>query len=275
MGLRIFQIAAALFWLGTVVWLVATVMAPPGSRMRGVEAEEAYMTFFRWNDTTNMALLENGRYRGKVSVSGTSGEDRREGRFLNSVSVVGSLEDAPGAAGGTELSWRGLLEFTEEMGLNRGEFSLRVPGRELSLQLRFGGSSGDTWEGEASLGGVTLFRREGSAGEGLPELPAGTSALLPALGLDPSTDLDPGAWKFDLKARRGVFPLGGRALPGYLLAVSQADAGIEIRIFFSEAGEPLRVETGFGFEAVSEMLVPLEAYRKSGTRRETSRKSQD
>jgi len=30
----------------------------------------------------------------------------------------------------------------------------------------------------------------------------------------------------------------------------------------SEVGEPLRIETDFGVEAVSEILVPLDAYLK-------------
>jgi hypothetical protein len=35
-----------------------------------------------------------------------------------------------------------------------------------------------------------------------------------------------------------------------------------VRAYLSEVGEPLKIESDLGFEAVSEILVPLDAYRR-------------
>ena len=49
----------------------------------------------------------------------------------------------------------------------------------------------------------------------------------------------------------------------YLLILRTVEQDVIFRVYFSELGEPFKVETNFGFEAISEILVPLEAYRKS------------
>ena len=47
----------------------------------------------------------------------------------------------------------------------------------------------------------------------------------------------------------------------FLLRLRSPDHDLEIRVYLSEVGEPLKVETDLGFEAISEILVPLDAYR--------------
>ena len=59
-----------------------------------------------------------------------------------------------------------------------------------------------------------------------------------------------------------MYRLSGRELPVYLLKLEFEEFGQTIQVFLSEAGEPLRIETGFGYEAISEMLVPLEVYKQ-------------
>ena len=61
MALRLFTVGVVLLWLGSVAWLCAVVWAPPGSRMARVDPREVYRVFFEWNDSTKMALLEDGR----------------------------------------------------------------------------------------------------------------------------------------------------------------------------------------------------------------------
>jgi len=74
--------------------------------------------------------------------------------------------------------------------------------------------------------------------------------------------VDPSLADFNIDARMGNFTFGGRDLRAYLLIVSAGENGESMRIFLSEVGEPLRIETDFGFEAVSEILMPLDAYLK-------------
>jgi hypothetical protein len=60
--------------------------------------------------------------------------------------------------------------------------------------------------------------------------------------------------------------LGGREMRAFLLTLRSDKQAQEVRIYLSEAGEPLRIESDLGFEAVSEILVPLDAYqRRSST----------
>ena len=61
----------------------------------------------------------------------------------------------------------------------------------------------------------------------------------------------------------GEYSFGGRDMRAYLLILRAVEQDMTFRVYFSEVGEPLKVETDFGFEAISEILVPLEAYRKS------------
>jgi hypothetical protein len=51
----------------------------------------------------------------------------------------------------------------------------------------------------------------------------------------------------------------------FLLILRGAGPDQEIRIYLSEAGEPLRIESDLGFEAISEILVPLDAYKEKGS----------
>jgi hypothetical protein len=72
--------------------------------------------------------------------------------------------------------------------------------------------------------------------------------------------------RFTTDARVGNFNLGGREMRAFLLTLRSDKQAQEVRIYLSEAGEPLRIESDLGFEAVSEILVPLDAYqRRSST----------
>jgi len=92
MPARLFTVFVVLFWAASVGWLCAVVWAPPESRMSRVDPREVYDTFFAWNDSTSMTLLENGARRGQLTVSGGSGVDPG----ANTLSFSGSLESPDG-----------------------------------------------------------------------------------------------------------------------------------------------------------------------------------
>jgi len=270
MSVRLFTIAIVLFWLGSVAWLCAVVWAPPGSRMAKVDPREVYGVFFAWNDSTKMTLLENGVRRGEVVISGGSGIEAESGVFERVLSLSGQLEsyDERSASTLVEVFWKGSLAFTEAMESRGGEFSVRIPAKEVSLQIAYDGPLSTAEQDPAAKAAmrarVVMAGREILAiGPETPLDPAMISPLIGSLanfgGINP---LDPAQLKFTTDARVGDFNLGGREMRAFLLTLRSEEQDQEVRVYLSEAGEPLRIETDLGFEAVSEILVPLDAYQR-------------
>lgn len=264
MPLRIATLLILLFWLGSVAWLCAVVWAPPSSRMALTDPREVYRVFFGWNESTTMALLDNGRRRGEIKVSGSTGHHEQDGVVERVLSVSGVtdrlMEDGSTAI---QVSWRGSIAFTEEMRVRDGEVSLRVPGRELTAHLAYDARQG---EGTGFQARVDMAGQEIFAVDSLSGLQP-TALALPLLGqaseLAGVAGATLGSLKFTVEARTGNFLLAGREIPAFVLILRGEEAGQELRAYISEAGEPLRIETDFGIEAVSEILVPLSAYKRS------------
>jgi len=261
MGFRVFQLLTLVFWLGSLVWLGLTVWAPEGSRMREVDPREAIDAFFAWNETTNLTLLENGIRRGQVAISGGSGDDEETGLFLNSLSVSGTIESRDSVPGETlvDLFWRGVVQFRRDLALHDGDFSVRIPGRRLTAHLTIEGPEGPV-VARALLDGVPLFEFDSGKNDAATALANASRLPIPGVA-ETLTAEAASALTFDIRVRRGVHRIAGRDLRAFFVILAFPDYGQEIRAYLSEAGEPLRVETDLGFEAVSEMLVPLDAYQ--------------
>lgn len=259
MPLRILSLLIILFWLGSVGWLCTIVFAPPESRMREIDPREVTGIFFAWNEATNMTLLENGKRRGQVRIAGGSGEDPKTGMFLNSASVSTVLETySPlDSSNMVDLFAKGTVDFSEEMEVKNGSLSVRSPQKGLDLHLSFEGSPMEI-EAVARMGERELFRLDSSMVTDTTKLPTNLIPFNDMLGL---SKINPAEMKWEQKARVGKFTFGGRDMQAYLLQLRMEGQDAELRIYLSEAGEPLKVETDFGFEAVSEILVPLDAYR--------------
>lgn len=268
MPLRFFYIAILLFWLGSVGWLCAVVWAPPESRMSQVDPREIYAVFFAWNDSTIMTFLENGERKGQVTIAGGSGEDGQTGEFFRILSVSGSKEsyDPLSSSMLIDLFWKGSLEFDEEMQLQGSEFSVRIPRNELSAQFSMEGGSKQIVARVQMAGNEVLMYDSAAAGS--PESPEELLARLPMLGMLGASGLgvglealNPATLRLTSEGRMGDFNFGGRDMRAFLLRLRSPDHDLEIRVYLSEVGEPLKVETDLGFEAISEILVPLDAYR--------------
>lgn len=253
-------IAIIAIWLGSMGWLCAVVWAPPESRMAQVDPREVFEVFFAWNESTRMTLLDNGSRRGEINIAGSSGNDVRTGKFANTLSVTGSIDalDQQNDEPGIDLFWRGFAEFGPEIAFDRGEFSVRVPRSGLTAHAAMEGMP-PVVKASLMMGNKTIFETDSSQ----PSIGFDALKMLPmvsVLGLD---KVDPESLKFDVEARMGDFSFGGRDLRAYLLTLSsgeQESGGV--RIFLSEVGEPLRIESDLGFEAISEILMPLDAYSK-------------
>lgn len=269
MLIRILTVAVVAFWLASIGWLCAVVWAPPESRMAQVDPREVYEVFFSWNESTRMTLLESGSRRGEITVAGSSGEHRRTGAFSNAISLSGTVDtlDPENDFPGIDLSWRGLAEFNRGMEFQYGDFSVRIPGLRATAHLSVEGNPRVT-KASLSMSDLPVFQYDSTktslnAGSlmALPFASLGGGGLpLETLWKEGTTAVTPD--QFEVEARMGNFSFGGRDLRAYLLIVKRKEHEGSVRLFLSEAGEPLRLETDFGLEAVSEILVPLDAYVK-------------
>jgi hypothetical protein len=185
--------------------------------------------------------------RGQVTVSGGSGTDAESGEFERFFSVAGSSERFDERSGSpiVEFFWKGTFSFTEAMESRGGEFTARIPQRELNAHLAF--------EAPPSTGAKPVIRaRVEMAGNEL-------------FSFDPEATpgLDPAAALSMMGPVAGLSGLG--SLNPADLTLRGAEPDQTLRVYLSEAGEPLRIETDLGFEAVSEILVPLEAYQRQNS----------
>ena len=273
MRLRLLSIAIVLFWMGSVAWLSAVVWAPPGSRMTRIDPREVFSVLFGWNESTTMTLLENGTRRGQVTVNAGSGEDEESGEIQRFFSVSGSFEryDERSSANQVELFLKGTFTFSEAMESRGGLMAARVPGKDLRAEMEFkrGAAGGKPLvRGKVEMTGREIFSFDSEA-EGTTTNPAALFSMLGAgadgLPIPGMGALDPSAIQFTTEARVGSFHLAGREMRAYLLTFRGEGDSSEVRVFLSEAGEPLRIETDLGFEAVSEILVPLDAYKRKSS----------
>ena len=71
---------------------------------------------------------------------------------------------------------------------------------------------------------------------------------------------DPESWKPQVTASRGVMQVAGSPQPVYLVEVRLGNDpnSNPVKLYFSEAGEPWRIDTGWGYEAMAEVLIPVE-----------------
>jgi hypothetical protein len=238
--------------------------------MAKIDPREVYEVFFAWNESTTMTLLENGVRRGQVTVSGGSGTDAESGEFERFFSVAGSSERFDERSGSpiVEFFWKGTFSFTEAMESRGGEFTARIPQRELNAHLAFEAppSTGakPVIRARVEMAGNELFSFDPEATPGLDPA-AALSMMGPVAGLSGLGSLNPADLKLTTEARVGSFNLAGREMRAFLLTLRGAEPDQTLRVYLSEAGEPLRIETDLGFEAVSEILVPLEAYQRQNS----------
>ena len=85
---------------------------------------------------------------------------------------------------------------------------------------------------------------------------ATAAALFPGGGLV----ANPSAWEPEIEASRGTMELAGSSQVVYLVKVFLGSdrSGTPLKLYFSEAGEPWRIDTGWGYQAVAEVLIPVE-----------------
>lgn len=258
--MRIFQIIIVVFWLASMAWLTKTMLTPDEAGMVEVDPRRPVQIFFNLNDTNRMVLLQNGQRMGEIELAGFS-EDENGDLAGFSAALMLNGDVSPKIMG---TFARGLFRFTDTYQVDTSEFSFRMPSNNLRVQAS--AKHGDEIvKANVSLAGNTLFSYDGSE---LKDLPPGFESILENNSI--ATDLlektgDPEQWKPKIEAFRGKHRFDGKRLPVYLIRLSMEQTDETVRIYISEAGEPLKIDTDLGFQAVSEILAPI---RKTPLQRE-------
>lgn len=275
---RLLSAFIIVFWLATTGMLVRSIWFGEERRFEEVDPKQALGAFFQWNEISTLTIVENGQKIGQMVVSGFEGIDPRTGRFARGLSTQGTLDGRALEIGETGealvgTSWRMTADFGESIDLEGFELKMRIPQQQLEVRLQLAGEpptlgarvlSGDTviYEtGELTADSLVGGPRTGSGSK--PGSVAGSPASAAAMGWLPGGGLmaDPEGWKPEIRASRGMMEVAGSRQLVYLVEVwfGGDTSGNPVKLYFSEAGEPWRIDTGWGYEAMAEVLIPIES----------------
>ncbi len=274
------QLAVITFWMVTVSVLIKRNYFHAESRMTPVPADRVAEMFFAWTEGAELTILKDGQRVGQMSLSAQLGKkmpgDIGKGRELREIAVAGSLdsfsvlENAGAGEHDKGVYWRGLMEVDDDLNFPKGDFVLRMP--ELGLSVQFGfdhpvekislkvRSKGEQlFEYEGSPAGLSALPELGKVGRLLP-----LQALLGGKMSDSMVD----AWAPGITGRFGSAEVAGRKMLVYQLILKNKGSGNkpgeEVKLSLSETGEPLMVQTAWGYEALAEVLVPVAVDENAG-----------
>lgn len=256
---RTLQIVVIAFWLFTIGALLKTIYSPGEAGFVELDVRRPLQNFFEWNDSTRMNLYQDQRELGSLSVVAFNSAKQSRPGFSFSTTLMKEVE--PHLMG---AFINALFKFNEDFSLHKGAFTFKLPSQQLTTQLH----TDDNNELKALVkkGDQTLFNYEGSrdgsptpAMLGMIQGNPMAAGLLASLGqTQTDSDNENGAlWGGKVKAYRGFHRINGRRLPVFLLKIEPVSQQ-EIRIYFTESGEPLVIESDFGIYAISEVLSVAE-----------------
>ncbi len=285
-GILCVQIVVIGFWAATTSVLVKRTWFSDESRMAEVAPEKILGMFFAWTEGVDLIILKEGQRIGQMSLStqekkGLGGAKEENQQALREISMSGSLEKfspsgdvAPQGAGlrEKEFHWRGLMAVTDDLNFTRGDFVLQMPKAGLSAQIGFD-QIRESIKLNVRSGSKVLIDYQGSP-VGLKELPelGWLGRLLPLDSLLGGKGVSEGmmkAWAPEISGRYGSAMVAGRRMMVYQLVIrgasSGAQPGSEVKLYLSETGEPLMLDTAWGYQALAAILVPVDIEENSGT----------
>jgi hypothetical protein len=246
-----------------------------------VGPEKVFEMFFAWTEGADLAILKDGRRVGQMSLSAqveqnSSPDDEKFGEVTREISIAGSLLSLSSQGNGEkqirdeEIYWRGVMAIADGLNFPKGDFVVRMPNAGLSIQFGFD-QPANTIALTVRSGSENLINYHGNPA-GLAELPdlGWLGRFLPLDSLLGSKGLSEGmikAWAPEIDGRFGTAMIAGRRMLVYQLVLKSKSSGGkprgETKLFLSETGEPLMIQTAWGYEALAEVLVPLEVYKDS------------
>lgn len=274
------KLAVIAFWMVTIGVLVKRHFFSDESQMVSVPPDKVFEMFFAWTEGAELTILKDGIRIGHMSLStqleADSADAEDENKGLRGISVAGSMDsfstggESSAAAINSDrgVSWRGAVELDDELNFPRGNFVLRIPELDMGAQAGFDHPANKIALSVRSKG-KSLFQYDG-APAGLSKLPelGWMGRLLPLDSLLSGGGLEKSgleSWAPEITGRYGSALVAGRRMLVYQLLIksriSKSKTGADVTLSLSETGEPLMLQTAWGYEALAEVLVPLEVYQ--------------
>ena len=240
-----------------------------------MDPEKVLGMFFSWTEGADLTILKDGQRIGQMSLSTQEKKMSSGDEGLREVSMAGSLggmsvkhRAGAGGARDKEFHWRGVMSVTDDMNFPKGDFVLNMPKIGMGAQFGFDNPAG-TISVDVRSGDKEIIKYKGSP-TGLKDLPelGWIGRLLPLdalLGGRMSEGMMK-AWAPELTGRYGSTMVAGRRMLVYQLAIRGKNSSsgnqprTEVKLYLSETGEPLRIETEWGYEALAAVLVPIDLY---------------
>ena len=221
-------------------------------RLPEVGAEHVIDLFVRSPNSSNLIV-----YRGKKNVGSISITPREldDGRIDLQMNALGKI-DFPGL-GEQDVAWRGELELTPEHDV--AEFELKVKFRHPSVSVALG-IDPETFEidYEVTQSGEVLIDSDDTRSKAVKRV----KLLMGAWGMSPKAlkrkekrrRARAAEEKGEIVARYGKVKIGGERHSAYILDLAPM-RGKRFKIYFSEAGEILKVGSVLGYEILSEAFA--------------------
>lgn len=274
MLIRILQIGIVAFWLSTVVWLVRDIRKENNFLLAETNVDFVLDTLYNWSDSARLDLFENGESVGGIDISASKDITDPDNAPRN-ISITGRISGLKREEKTKSVRGRASFTLNKDREMITTEISIEeVSANGMSFFVRMDDLNPGTSEDGAAIhllvenGDLTMFEFDGTTSEltqgfsGGPGMFPGM-AFLPAMPFsmeavdgEPSGGLASAANFFqDLEAFQGTKDFDGRPLSVFMLQKTFSK-NQSLRLYLTEAGEPLKFETDIGFEAISDILVP-------------------
>lgn len=239
------------FWLATTGLLIQMIYFPEESRFSEVPASQVIDLFLARGEREDMDLFSGKRWVGSVNVIPARKDNGRVRLLMDgAISVeIGEL--------------KGKVRLRSSMWMRRvGElesYSMKLEMRELGISCELSQHEGDESIHYIVRRGDTVLLDSSDAAASIDQQ-LQAQLLMRAWGIDIAQlrqqvmrEGEQGGERVTMSARRGMINVEGARLKGYILAV-KALGEAEIKFFFSEAGELLKMDSFLDYRLVNYQL---------------------
>ncbi|MGK0189871.1 MAG: hypothetical protein ACI9R3_005690 [Verrucomicrobiales bacterium] len=242
------------FWLVTTGLLIQMIYFPEGSQFSEVPPSQVIDSFLARGEAEDMDIFSGKRVVGALRVvPRLKDKDKETGRIR--LAMKGSIDVEIGGV-------QGKIDLLSNLWMRRSgavdSFSLELGMKEMGVTCEFSQKKDDDTVHYLVKRGDTVMLDSDSADASL-EQQVQAQMLMRLWGIDiaklqqqiKSEGADPEGSK--MEARRGMINVEGTRLKGYTLLIKALGEG-EIKFFFSEAGELLKMDSFLNYRMVNYTL---------------------
>ncbi len=259
MGFRILSGAIVLFWLVMTGLLVQLVYFPDESRMSQVDPDYVVGLFLRNKEISELSVFKGAEKVGEISLlpqhvpkDETGGVQTLKRDLIFDASGDVALPNLDEQM----LRWNGRIRIAEDRSIEFVDISVRFEKPKVRVSLEMDPKKLEFNYVVSRDDVVVTDSKTDPNAPGLAEL----RLLMLAWGVNPAQIESAAAEqqkKSKISARHGNIKLGGKRFHAYVLSLDVMESG-SVKLYFTDAGELVKVDTFLGYELLSEVLIPLE-----------------